>query len=578
LNANPALHFTNNKHQDPELSLEALMNEARPIVRGYYLFPWALIAGSALLFCACAPSVTKTSPLVSSNETKSPGVNTAIPTIKPAVPTTLPSPQPTAASIYYGPNPENFPPGINPLTGEPAIDPTLLKIPALLVSVSNFPVTARPQAGLSFAPFVYEFSITEGQSRFLATFYGQYPESKVPVTGDCVIRSSIFKPTGTIIGNRVWLDTNKNGIQDPGEEGIGGICVNLYDSHSDLLQSTTTDSNGYYGFNVEKGQTYTVGFVKPAYMDFTFQNAGDDSHDSDADPATGRTGLIIVNGDSLSWDAGLYPNGSFTSPTPDLKNDPKPEVGPVRSGRLLYSYIGGFYQNSCLIDAFASPEVLVKIPHCAYVAHENSGGGSMLEIDRMRAIAEENMAHTTNRPFNYTSNVFSDKIPTGGVPASQINIFFAYLNQSGWSYDPLYQAYLRFVDNADKNNPGVLHADTDRLTGRQLYFENVIVIMADTDVVSPTNLDIHLDEGNTGYAYLFRDGQMFPIKWSTRAGVYEKQTGFRRPIQFLNNDGTPAALRPGHTWVTIITPFSTVQTLQPGVYSFRYAAPEGEAR
>jgi hypothetical protein len=102
--------------------------------------------------------------------------------------------------------------------------------------------------------------------------------------------------------------------------------------------------------------------------------------------------------------------------------------------------------------------------------------------------------------------------------------------------------------------------------------------MADTDVVSPTNIDIHLDEGNSGYAYLFRDGQMFPIKWSTRAGDYEKQTGFRRPIQFLNNDGSAAVLRPGHTWVTIVTPFSTVQQVQPGVYLVRYAAPEGEAR
>ena len=188
------------------------------------------------------------------------------------------------------------------------------------------------------------------------------------------------------------------------------------------------------------------------------------------------------------------------------------------------------------------------------------------------------MRHTTSRPFNYTSNVFSDTVPSGGVPGTQINMFYALLNQSGWTYDPLYQAYLRFVDMADKNNPGVLHADVDRLTGRQLHFENVIVLMADTDVVSPTNIDIHLDEGNTGYAYLFRDGQMFPIRWSTRAGEYEKKTGFRRPIQFLNKDGTPAALKPGHTWIIIVTPFSTFEEQKPGQYFVRYAAPEGEAR
>ena len=63
-----------------------------------------------------------------------------------------------------------------------------------------------------------------------------------------------------------------------------------------------------------------------------------------------------------------------------------------------------------------------------------------------------------------------------------------------------------------------------------------------------------------------------------KAGEYEKLTGLRRPIQFLNNDGSPAVLRPGHTWVLIVTPFSLVQVQQPGVYLIRYAAPEGESR
>ena len=102
--------------------------------------------------------------------------------------------------------------------------------------------------------------------------------------------------------------------------------------------------------------------------------------------------------------------------------------------------------------------------------------------------------------------------------------------------------------------------------------------MADTDVVSRTNIDIHLDEGNSGDAYLFRDGRLFPINWSTKADTYEKKTGLRRPIQFLNDDGSPAALKPGHTWVTIITPFSSVKAQQPGMYLVKYAPPDGEAQ
>ena len=489
-----------------------------------------------------------------------------------------PSPQPTAPSVKYGPDAQHFPAGINPLTGQPAIDPSLLKVPALLISISHFPPTARPQSGLSFAPYVFEFSITEGQTRFLTAFYGQYPAPEIPIKGDCQVRQGLFTQTGALLGNRVWLDTNKNGIQDPGEPGIGGICVNLYDASGQLLDKTSTDSNGYYGFNVKAGSSYSVQFVKPAYLDFTRPNVGDENHDSDVDPGSGRTPGIQLGSDNLLVDAGMIPNAEYAPPTPDPKNDPKPQVGPVRSGRLLYAYISNFFQDSCLIYAFASSEVLPLIPHCAFVTHEVSGGGYMLEIDRMKAIAEENRRNSTSRPFDYTSNVYADAVPSGGTPASQINVFFASLNQSGWSYDPLYQAYLRYVDTADKNAPGVLHPEIDRLTGRQLHFENVIVVMADTDVVSPTNLNIHLDQGNMGYAYLFRDGQMFPIRWSTRSGDYEKQTGFRRPIQFLNADNSPAVLKPGHTWVIIVTPFSTVKQVKPGVYFVAYAAPDGEAR
>ena len=124
----------------------------------------------------------------------------------------------------------------------------------------------------------------------------------------------------------------------------------------------------------------------------------------------------------------------------------------------------------------------------------------------------------------------------------------------------------------------MLHPEVDRLTGRQLHFENVIVIMADIEVVSRTNLDIHLDPGNDGPAKLFRNGQQFSITWSTHGGEYEDQTGLLKPIRFLNPDGSPAALRPGHTWVIIVTPFSSIEPQGAGSYMVRYGPPAGEAQ
>jgi len=74
---------------------------------------------------------------------------------------------------------------LNPLTGLPVQNPENLLLPPALVSVTNFPPTARPQAGLSFSPMVFELYIGEGMTRFLALFYGDYPQAVISdQTGD----------------------------------------------------------------------------------------------------------------------------------------------------------------------------------------------------------------------------------------------------------------------------------------------------------------------------------------------------------------------------------------------------------
>ncbi len=50
------------------------------------------------------------------------------------------------------------------------------------------------------------------------------------------------------IGNRVWRDTNVNGVQDPGEAPIAGVTVRLYSSTGVLLATAVTDANGEYYF------------------------------------------------------------------------------------------------------------------------------------------------------------------------------------------------------------------------------------------------------------------------------------------------------------------------------------------
>lgn len=456
---------------------------------------------------------------------------------------------------------------INPLTNQKVKEPDLLNLPAVLVSISHFPVAARPQAGLSFAPWVFEIYITEGATRFLSVFYGEFPKPEPVINGNCQVRNQPFLQTVNIIGNRVWLDENQNHIQDDFENGIGGICINLFDANGNFLQSTFTDSNGYYAFNVDVGN-YILQFEKPTGMEFAQKNIGDDLIDSDVDQVNGQTEAVTLTSSLLDLDVGLVlkPDFVYSSQLPLAK------VGPIRSGRLIYADIHAFFKDACLIYAFASPEVLEELPQCFFVTHDIDGGGYMLEIDELPRLAEKNKTGE----IDYASNVFDLIPPSGGMTATQLHVYVAYLNQSAWKYDSASQSYWRFVDDADFDTAGILHPEVDRLTNRQLQFENVIVLYTKHDVVSPTNLDIHLEENLTGNALLFRDGLMYEIKWTTRLDSNEIKNSQQKPIQFVTNDESALfPLKPGRTWILVVTPKTSVEEESFGEWYLNFAQPEG---
>ncbi|MGZ9475229.1 SdrD B-like domain-containing protein, partial [Staphylococcus epidermidis] len=56
------------------------------------------------------------------------------------------------------------------------------------------------------------------------------------------IDSGFYKPTYNL-GDYVWEDTNKDGIQDDNEKGISNVKVTLKDKNGNTIGTTTTDSN-----------------------------------------------------------------------------------------------------------------------------------------------------------------------------------------------------------------------------------------------------------------------------------------------------------------------------------------------
>lgn len=595
--------------------------------------------------------------------------------------------------LTLGPDLQDFPSGYNPMTGEPVVEPSLLDIPAVLFSISNHPPDARPQAGLSFAPTVYEIYIGGGMTRFLTVFYGDYPHVKLPadVSGGQPMRTEPFEQSGLILGNQIWFDQDGDGVQALDELGLPGVKVDLYLADSgDLLESTTTDSNGYYGFNVESGIRYLVAVTVPEDFALSPQDVGEDeAADSDFDPASGYSPVVMVEGDTFSLDAGLYwlgqslqddgdaaasgatigdlvwldENGDglqdadepgvpgvqvdlidqdtqnviattvtdaegyyrFTGITPnkhyslefyslpgfvftdsnageddsldsdtdnhnpyventeafyltedDLTRDAGLEVSiiPIRSGRLPYPYIRDRFPGACL--AFAGKHWSVYIPGCfVNVNHdwinENS---AFMPVSRLRTIGEQLLAsaqqyYSSGWQVDYSGNSFSEQPPSGGQEATQLIMKYANLNQTQWIYDPLAGAYQRFYEetavdaNGNTSFTGEFIPAVDRLTGRQLLFENVVILFADHTPLREYIIDIEL-RYNHERALLFRNGQVYEIFWETRSNEYEKETGLPRPIRFVDAEGNPIPLDPGQTWVHIVTLGTSFTETEPG--------------
>lgn len=304
---------------------------------------------------------------------------------------------------------------INPLTGMPVENPDYLGLPPALVSISNFPASGRPQAGLSFSPITFEIAIGEGMTRFLAMFYGQFP---------------------------------------------GNVS----------------------------GQT---------------------------------------------------------------EGDP-PTIGPIRSGRLSYEDIRATY-SGFLVMASAWEGVSTNLNAATSVYGSNAAdiNSATVSSDRLLEIARSEAQGYPGSNFSLEGMTFSQTPPENGKAADQAWIFYSNLNQVQWRYDEELGAYVRYDIKTDGSGEFVMASD--RITGDPISKENMIVIFAPHDYRAPTLIDISLTNQPPKKALLFRDGHVYEIFWTTRFGEYEKETGLLRPMRFVDANGDPVALKPGQTWISVVS-------------------------
>ena len=195
------------------------------------------------------------------------------------------------------------------------------------------------------------------------------------------------------IGDYVWLDVDRDGVQDKDEAPIKGMTVNLYDADGETLLATTkTDEKGFYSFtDLIPGKKYVVEFVKGDKQSFTSRNSGSDAAaDSDADVKTGRVTVTApqsgsnsaTDPDDPTIDAGIVEfNLSITK---DLVTKGKVRVGDTVEFTLVA-------HNDGPVNALAGWSVSDLLPAGLELV-SMSGDGYDCDLDTVTCVADEGLA------------------------------------------------------------------------------------------------------------------------------------------------------------------------------------------
>ncbi|MCI5065720.1 hypothetical protein MRY87_08355 [bacterium] len=144
------------------------------------------------------------------------------------------------------------------------------------------------------------------------------------------------------VGNYIWIDSDGDGVQDPNEEVLPGVTVQLVAADETVLATAVTDENGYYLFSSRpatssESQQYGISALAPGVTDLTIRVPLDQS---------ALTGYLVTtaDGDSSS-------NGDERDS--DCASDGSEGIIQVTLGEVGdndHSYDCGFTTDECSED------------------------------------------------------------------------------------------------------------------------------------------------------------------------------------------------------------------------------------
>jgi hypothetical protein len=166
--------------------------------------------------------------------------------------------------------------------------------------------------------------ISGGDVRRYTVYDASVPGAQGKATGLGDLEA-LCDPAPIEIGNRIWVDADKDGLQEAGESGIGGVTLRLYNVATNTLVATTTsNASGIYKFtNLSPNTQYRIEINENdaalSVKKTTNSNIGsNDLIDSDGSKVGSIISITLTTGwygdNNHSYDFGFEACSGLTSP------------------------------------------------------------------------------------------------------------------------------------------------------------------------------------------------------------------------------------------------------------------------
>lgn len=252
-------------------------------------------------------------------------------------------------------------------------------------------------------------------------------------------------------------------------------------------------------------------------------------------------------------------------------------VAPIPSARLfdfnvVRGYKGMFIFGSAyegtynrLINSEFANRLMIESANTAGVIYRIEPNTKNFEVADTSKVADytQRMGIDNSRQ-NLDGVFFQVQAPVGGEESDSVFVRFSGAIYNRWDYNPTTHTYSRFSDAENSIGPDdeVYEKLIDRANNKPIETENIAVIFVrhvDIDA-RPTVEVLDVSLLGTGEAYIARDGKVYEVTWS--------RPNEESVLTFLNPDGSVFPLRPGQTWVEVMTLNGKTEKQTDGNYRF----------